>query len=510
MSQPPAARRSDLHELAVSGTVTFGGGFGGAVCTLLLLVVLSRERGVETTGLFFQAAALTSTLAVLCSAGAPITLMQRIARSLARDERRVDPLVASATVPVLVGSVAAAAILCLASVPLAHVMTQAAHRDELQPLLVAMAPAIPLVALTRLAVMVSRGCGHTAPGALYDAGGLPLLRLLLVLPFATGEQASWWLGVAYSLASVLCLVAAVPHAGRSLRSAGAAFSWRWHRDRDVTRDFWAFSLPRGLDELFTATNVWLLVVLVGALASPADATTYSAISRFTLASSLLMQAVTTGMAPRLTAAFTRGERERARVLFETATLWIVGLSVPVSVTLLLFPGALLHLVSPELHGGQTGLRIMGLVMLVNVVTGPAGAAILFAGRSRWNLWIALSGFSAMLVVALVAIPGSGANGASAAWAAAILVQSTIGYVVVKRAFGLAPLTPAVLRLGTVSAIVPLVCQGAARAFGDDTLRALVAGTLVAGVVLLGIHVASSWRLWAGPGPGAAPMTAEEI
>jgi O-antigen/teichoic acid export membrane protein len=510
MSEHASRRRSDVRELAVSGAVTFGGGFGGAVCTLLLLVLLSRQSGVTTTGLFFQAVALTSTLAILCSAGAPITLMQRIARALAHDERRLESVVAAAVVPVLVASVGAAVVLGVASVPVAHVMTQASHRDELQPLLVAMAPAVPLIALTRLAVMVSRGCGHTAPAALYDSGGLPLLRLVLVGVVAVGDHPVWCLGAAYSLASVLCLAGAVPHAGRSLRSAGAAYAGGLQRDRTVTRDFWAFSLPRGLEELFTATNVWLLVVLVGALASPAAATTYSAISRFTLASSLLMQAVTTGMAPRLTAAFTRGERERAKNLFDTATLWIVGLSVPASLTLLLFPGALLHLVSPELHGGQTGLRIMAAVMLVNVVTGPAGAAILFAGRSRWNLWIAVAGFAAMLVVAVAAIPGTGANGASAAWAAAIVVQSVIGYAVVQRAFGLVPLTPAVLRLAAVSAVVPALCQGAALALWDDTLRALVVGTAVAGVALLGVHVISSWRLWKGPHSEPAPWAAEEV
>jgi O-antigen/teichoic acid export membrane protein len=326
---------------------------------------------------------------------------------------------------------------------------------------------------------------------------------------ASDGHPTWWLGVAYSLASALCLLGAVPHAVRSLRSVGVRVSWRFGRDREALADFWSFSLPRGLEEVFFATNVWLLVVLVGALGSPADATTYSAISRFTLASTLLMQAVTTGMAPRLTAAFALQERERARALFHTATLWMVGLSAPVCVTLLVFPGALLHVVSPDLSGGETGLRIMAVVSLVNVVTGPAGAAILFAGRSRWNLWIAVSGFAVMMVVAVVAIPGGGANGASAAWAAAILVQSLIGYAVVRRAFGLTPLTSATTRLALVSAAVPIVVQGGSRLLVGDTLGVLVVSTLAAGAVLLGIHVLTSWRLWGRELRGPVTTTAAE-
>ena len=52
-----------------------------------------------------------------------------------------------------------------------------------------------------------------------------------------------------------------------------------------------------------------------------------------LASSLLMQAITTGMAARFTAAWARHEHERISTLFQAAVTWTVGLSVPVAATL---------------------------------------------------------------------------------------------------------------------------------------------------------------------------------
>ncbi len=130
-----------------------------------------------------------------------------------------------------------------------------------------------------------------------------------------------------------------------------------------------------------------------------------------------------------------------------------------------------------------------------MVTGPAGGAILFAGRSTWNLWIAVADFAAMLVVAALAIPGSGANGACLAWATAMILQSVLGYVVARRAFGLEPFSPSAVRLGAWSAILAVLAQLAPRIVLGDRLTALVIGVLGTGVALVVLHVATSWSWW---------------
>jgi O-antigen/teichoic acid export membrane protein len=224
-----------------------------------------------------------------------------------------------------------------------------------------------------------------------------------------------------------------------------------------------------------------------------------------------MQAITTSMAPRFTAAFARGERDRVVGLFKATTQWMIGLSVPVCVTLFVFPQALIHLVSPDLPGGETGLRIMAVAALFSVVTGPAGGAILFAGRSTWNLWIAVVDFVAMLVVAALAIPGSGANGACLAWATAMMVQSVLGYVVARRAFGLDPFSVSAARLGAWAVILAVLAELAPRMVLGDRLTALVIGVLATGVALVILHVTTSWTWWRPvPEPATTPLTSGEI
>jgi O-antigen/teichoic acid export membrane protein len=491
----PGLRGGDLRAVARGGAVTFAGGVGGALATLVLLVLLARQAGVTETGLFFQAVAVVSTGAIVGNLGAQVTLTQRIARRLAEGQRELGDLVWAAALPVALATTAAAALVVIVHDPFAGLLTSDANRHDLGQLLAASAPALPLIALTRLTVGVPRGVGEMGPAVLYDSGGQPLLRLVLCGAVALGDGPLWMLGAAFSAAAAVSLLCAVPHTVRSVRRHDALLAGRPQWSRRTAADLWRFAAPRGLEEIFAATNVWVLVVLVGSLVSAGEAATYAAVSRFTLAASLLMQAITTGMAPRFTAAFALGERGRLVTLFRATTQWMIGLSVPVCVTLFVFPDALIHLVSPDLPGGETGLRIMAVAALFSVVTGPAGGAILFAGRSVWNLWIAVTAFAAMLVVAALAIPGDGANGACLAWSTAMVVQSVLGYVVARRAFGLEPFSASAARLGVWSVILAVLAEGVPRMVIGDRLTALVVGVLATGVALVVLHVATSWTWW---------------
>ena len=246
----PAVRRSDVRELARSGSITFVGGIGGAVCSFLLLVVLARTSGSSATGLFFQAIAAVSTCAIAAAWGAGTTLTPRTARLLAHDERDLTDLSWSAFVPVVVVGLTLGLLIVVLHGPLAAVMTENVHdQRDLGLVLVATAPAIPLIAVTRLLTSLARGAGAIGPTALYDAGGQPLLRLVLCGSVAVSDGPLWLVGAAFSAAALLSLFAAVPHTRRSVQRAGATLHRPTGWPGPVARSFWAYSLPRGLEEL---------------------------------------------------------------------------------------------------------------------------------------------------------------------------------------------------------------------------------------------------------------------
>lgn len=473
----------------------FVGGFGGAACTFLLLVVLARTTGPTDTGLFFQAISVVSICSVASAWGTGATLQPRTARHLAHGHQDLGPVLGASLLPVVTVSILVALVLAVFHGQLASVMTTTSHEEALGHLLVATAPAVPALAITRLFAALARGVGTMGPSALYDMGGQPLVRLLACGGVAMAGRPLWFVGATFASVSLACLLAIIPHVHRSLSAIGITLHdfWRWPRAE--ARAFWAYSGPRGLEELFQATNTWLLVVLVGSLASPGEAATYAAISRFTLASGMLTLSISSGMATRFTQAIARGDGGRTHELFRAAVVWSVGLVLPLAATMFLFPAALIHLVSPGLPDGTTGLRLLAVATVITTVTGPSGAVILFAGKSAWNLWISIPALALMLAVAWATVPDHGADGAALAWASAIVVQSAIGYVVTRTAFGLDPLQSAVARMTgwSVALAVPALTV-TSLALGDN-IRGMLVGVAVGAALTLGANHLTSWQLW---------------
>ncbi len=494
-----ASPRSDAWELARGGAIALSGGVGGAICTFLLLAVLARLLGSASTGLFFQAVALASTGAVAAAWGTGTTLNARAAASLAHGELDITDLVWATVGPVVTWGIGIAVLMAGFHAPIAGAMTRnPTDQHHLGMMLIAIAPSVPMMAVTRLLTSLARATGAMGPTALYDAAGQPLLRLLLCGLAAIGNGTLGLVAAAFSLAALACLGATIPHTGRCLTRAGATIYLTARWPGKTARSFWAYSLPRGMEELFQVTNTWMLVVLVGALATPTDAATYSAISRFTLASTLLMQSITTSMATRFTTSWVRHEYGRVRALFQNAVAWTVGLSVPIAATMWLFPAGLVQLVAPQLPAADIGMRVMATASLFSMLTGPSGAVILFAGKSAWNLWIALPAMVLMLSVAVVTVPEHGADGGAYAWAASIGFQSVLGYAVTRAAFGLDPLSLPALRLAGWSGLLTVPALLFSRVWLGDAPSALFVGVVGGGIFFLCGNVLTTWRLWARP------------
>jgi O-antigen/teichoic acid export membrane protein len=473
-------RRSDsnLREVARSGLINAGGSAVGAIATFALLILVVRGAGVDRGGLYFQAFALVSGASILCSLGGAMTVTRSIAQARRGHGADVSAAVWTTLVPVTVFSVVVAAIGYAASGTLARHLTDAPHRAALHALLDTMVLAVPFVVLTRVFTSVSRAVDEPTPGALYDFGGQAVLRVLavvLVLGADAGDRALGW---SITGPAMLCGVLSGAHALGSLRRAGMRCSLSPVWDRPSARGFFAFGLPRGLEEVVQASSIWLLTLMVGALSGPAQAATYASLTRLTMGTGMLLQSVTTAMLPRLSAAFTRREHDEVERLFQTTTRWLLVLSLPMCVLLFLFPGALLSLASPDLPGGRVGLQVLALGALVNVATGAVGGVVLMAGRSSVNLAVAVVSVAAMVAPAVALVPSYGASGAAVAWAVSMVVQNVLLYLYARRRLGLSPWSAAMVRPVATSALLsclPLVAV--ALVAGDDLWSLVGAGAL---------------------------------
>lgn len=466
---------AELRTIAKSGLVTVAGSVTGTIATLGLVVLVSRAAGATDAGLFFQAVGLLTTGSVVCAWGGASGLVRAVSREFAQSRTPLEGLYQAAFWPVLTSSILAAALGMTFCLPLAGLLTSSQNRASLMLILLCIMPSLPLMAVIRLAVAAARGSGRTQPTVLYDTGGQPLLRLALSIIPAALQSPVWGYALAWTGAAVLCC----PGALRSLPAVPVCRVVRRRPPRPDLKSFWRFAGPRGMEETFQVTNTWMLIVLVGALASAKDAAVYAAVSRSAAASGLILQGVIFATAPRISAAFAQHDFERVRIIFQTVTNYLVLISFPLVVLMATFPAGVLRIISPEFAGGAGALQLLSLATLLNLATGPVGSVLLMAGKSSWNLFDAFLGVAAMMAVASALIPSYGAAGAAAALASAICVQNIAALVQIYRGFRILPITLKTVVIAATSGGVALVASGSVQSWLGDNIRSLA---LTAGAI----------------------------
>src|SRR5439155_3408193 len=252
------------------------------------------------------------------------------------------------------------------------------------------APAIPLASATIVALSGSRGFGSMAPYTLVQGLGMPGLRpalMVAVLALALGPV---WVGLAYTIPVAIGFVAA---AGillylltREERRMGTASPGAAPAQR-LGREFWRFSAPRGMAALFQVAVFQLDILLVGALRAAREAGIYAAASRYIGVGTVALQGLSLAIAPQISAYLAQNQRQRARRIYQAGTWWLIVVSCPVYVTMIVFAPVLMRVFGREFVAGQTALVILSASMLVLIATGNNKIVLLMGGGSAWNLLV---------------------------------------------------------------------------------------------------------------------------
>jgi O-antigen/teichoic acid export membrane protein len=318
-----------------------------------------------------------------------------------------------------------------------------------------------------------------------NLGRLGLQSLAVLVTYLTGGG-PLALALAWSLPYVLGLVAISGWLRSQLRRAAKgqpATPWK-----TVAREFWGYTAPRAIARIVQAALKRLDIVLVAALASPADAALYTAATRFVVLGQLFVQSVQQALSPQLSALFARDEKAAANSVFQAATVWSLLLSWPLYLVTAGFAPALMGVFGKGYHVASVVVVILSLTMLLATAAGSVDSVLLMAGRS----WLSLANNSAALavnvVLDIVLIPIDGIRGAAFAWSAAIVVRNVLPLFQVRRQLGLWPATPATVGV----AVAALACFGTVDVVVATTDPPLAVGLGLAAVATV-VYCAGVWR-----------------
>jgi O-antigen/teichoic acid export membrane protein len=474
------ARSDDLRMVARGGSLNFAGALANGLMQFVLVVAVAQALTKSQSGAFFEAIALFLILSNTCELGADTGLTRMIPRY------RVQGRVADVRASLRVGiwpALAAGAVFALLSFVLAHPLAEVfTHHNANDAAAVAayirvLAVFLPLSAAYTVAIAATRGFGTMLPNALVDriAKSASQTAAVVVIVLAGGGSSeiavAWGVPIALGLAVALWWLRVLV---RDVEAVGHASPQPPTRARALASEFWSFTAPRGITGVFQVTILWVGTLMVGNLRSTADASVYTASTRYLVAGSVVNLAIIQVIGPKLSELLSGGEQTRARDVYQVATGWLMAIAWPMYLTLALFAPVLLRVFGHKFTPGASSLAILAVAMLVATGIGPVDVVLLMGGRSFWNLFNVVVALILNVALSLILIPRIGIAGAAVAWAASILFNN-IAPLAEVRAF---------LKLHPFGRGFPVVAGSALVCFGGIGLAVrLLLGPSVPGLIL---------------------------
>jgi O-antigen/teichoic acid export membrane protein len=226
--------------------------------------------------------------------------------------------------------------------------------------------------------------------------------------------------------------------------------------RALRGDFWRFTGPRALASVAQLALQRVDVLLVAALGGLAPAAVYAVAGRFVVLVQFANQGVSQSVQPRLAEALATGDRATANRLYQTATGWLVLVTWPINLLVILFAPVYLGLFGAEYAEGEPVVIVLACAMLVATGCGMVDMVLAMAGRTSWNLINVLIALVVTVGLDVLLIPRYGALGAAVGLACAMLANNLLPLVQVGRSLGLHPFGP-----GTrAAALLSVTCFGA--------------------------------------------------
>jgi O-antigen/teichoic acid export membrane protein len=198
--------------------------------------------------------------------------------------------------------------------------------------------------------------------------------------------------------------------------------------------------------------------------------------------SVILNSVNQVFSPVISDLHTRGEHSMLGRLYKALTKWVLGLTLPLAVTVIIFSHPLMRIFGSEFERGWPILVIGTAGQLVNCGVGSVGLLLWMSGHERRLLRVQAVMAAFMVVLNAALIPVWGMIGAAVAAALTNAGANLWNLLVVRKVLGLSPFSASFARLLVplgASVIFAMAVKHEARMLGRDWLTI--------GVSLLGTY-----------------------
>jgi O-antigen/teichoic acid export membrane protein len=480
-----AAGRSheqDLAGVARGGSLNLVGHGLSQVLRFAMTLVLARLLDVANVGLYSQAFAFLSVLALMSLSGFQSALIRFVAVHRADNH----PALLRGTVQLgLALPTGSAVVLGCALFALSPWLADSVFHDPrlLSPFRF-VAVSLPATVFTDAALAATRGFKSMRAYALISLVFEPTSRFFLT-----------WLLVAVGFGLTGAMVALVVTNFAAAALAARAL-WRLMGHSGISarydwRGLFAFSSASWAATVASTGLLWADTMLLGILGTASDVGLYQVATRLTLFAMIFMHAINASFSPRIADLYRSGRRDDLSYLYKVVTSLIVRLSVPAFMLLLVFPSELLAIFGSVYEVGAPVTMLLAIGTLADVLSGPCGHMLMMSGRPYLAMANNIGALALNIGLNVWLIPRYGIIGAGVAWAASLIFINLARVFQVYATMRMVPFDPRALK-GVVAAAAALpgalLVQSSLGGFGALIWGAAAIVVVYAGTIfLLGVE-----------------------
>ena len=189
-----------------------------------------------------------------------------------------------------------------------------------------------------------------------------------------------------------------------------------------------YSFPLAFANIIVA--VWLQIdkLLLGYLGTTAAVAFYGVAMSLAIFSSKIISAFATVFSPMISDLWYRREAKDLEALFKTVTRWILMLTFPIFLVLVVFSDAVMRLFGSNYTAGAGALVLLAVGQFFNAATGACGIMIMMSGRSYLELINVAVTLIIDVALCFLLIPDYGIIGAAVANMTCLIVVNIMRIV----------------------------------------------------------------------------------
>lgn len=474
-AQPPVPAATRLGGVLRGAHITLLGGAGGGVLAVLNEVLCARHLGVGTYGVYAFALIVARICEGISTMGMPVAALHHIAilRDQQQPRRVLGMVVASLLPPLVIGCVFAGVLWLLAPWLAQRVIGGA----EAVPFLRALALAIPLMGLSEVLGVITRGFGHAVYYVLVRSLVPPLAFLLLLLAIMARALDPHWVPVAFALAYGLAVVVGV----MAVLKVGGRALFRL-RPEFALRALYGYAAPALANHLMYLVVATTPILMLGVLESDRSVGIFRACMQLVIPFDMMVIAFNAAAGQHYAVLEKRQQHAELAQLVERITGYMAPPAMVWLLVLVVNRQDLLRLMGPDFVAGTGTLVVLALAQATLCCVGTAGYLLVMSGRQRYETFNAALTAAAGVLLNFWLIGQAGALGAAAATLAACLLISALRILQVWRLTGIRILRPSLLRvlaLAGATAVLMAMLMGLCPSLQGGLLALLVRNLVLA-------------------------------